>query len=107
MGRIRVSEPGLALILAGLFMEGCFTQPLPPPPSPAVLNTPPSITGIASWYGPGFNGRRTSSGSVYNQEDLSAASMLFPLGSELMVTNLANGQSVEVLVNDHGPYVHG
>ena len=107
MGRIRVSEPGLALILAGLFMEGCFTQPLPPPPSPAVLNTPRSITGIASWYGPGFNGRRTSSGSVYNQEDLSAASMLFPLGTQLAVTNLANGRSVEVLVNDHGPFVGG
>ncbi|MBV8056920.1 MAG: septal ring lytic transglycosylase RlpA family protein [Deltaproteobacteria bacterium] len=63
--------------------------------------------GIASWYGPGFNGRRTSSGSIYNQDDLSAASTLFPLGTQLAVTNLANGRSVEVLVNDHGPYVDG
>jgi rare lipoprotein A len=104
---IRVSERGLALILAGLFVEGCFTQRLPPSPPPAVLNTPHSVTGIASWYGPRFNGRRTSSGSVYDQEDMSAASMLFPLGTELIVTNLANGQSAEVLVNDHGPYVNG
>lgn len=106
MGRIRVSESRLAIILAGLFIEGCFAQPLPTP-SPAASNTRRSITGTASWYGPGFHGRRTSSGSVYNQEDLSAASMLFPLGTQLMVTNLANGQSVEVLVNDHGPYVNG
>jgi len=94
------------MILAGLFVEGCFTQRLPLPPSPA-LNNSRSITGIASWYGPGFQGHRTSSGSVYNQEDLSAASTLFPLGTQLMVTNLANGKSAEVLVNDHGPYVNG
>jgi rare lipoprotein A len=94
------------MILAGLFVEGCFTQRLPLPSSPALKNSR-SITGIASWYGPGFQGHRTSSGSVYNQEDLSAASTLFPLGTQLMVTNLANGESAEVLVNDHGPYVNG
>ena len=91
------------LIVVGLLVEGCFAQR----PSPAVITTGRSITGIASWYGPGFNGRRTSSGSIYNQDDLSAASTLFPLGTQLMVTNLANGRSVEVLVNDHGPYIDG
>jgi rare lipoprotein A len=44
---------------------------------------------------------------IYNQDDLSAASTLFPLGTKLTVTNLTNGSSVEVLVNDHGPYVDG
>jgi len=60
---------------------------------------------MASWYGPGFNGHRTSSGVIYNQNDLTAASTLFPLGTRLLVTNLSDGRSVEVVVNDHGPFV--
>jgi rare lipoprotein A len=61
----------------------------------------------ASWYGPGFNGHRTASGEIYNQEELTAASTVIPIGSRVMVTNLANGRSVEVRINDHGPYVKG
>ena len=59
---------------------------------------------MASWYGPGFEGRRTSTGTIYHQEDLTAASNLFPLGSRVMVTNLDNGRSVEVVVVDRGPF---
>jgi rare lipoprotein A len=59
---------------------------------------------MASWYGPGFNGRRTSTGTIYNQEDLTAASNVFPLGSRVMVTNLDNHRSVEVAVIDRGPF---
>ena len=66
----------------------------------------PRVT-LASWYGPGFNGRRTSSGEVFNQNRLTAASRDLPLGSRVRVTNLANGRSVVVLVNDRGPYVRG
>jgi rare lipoprotein A len=88
-------------------IEACSAQRLPPRYPVATPGANRSVTGIASWYGPGFNGRRTSSGSIYNQDDLSAASTLFPLGTQLAVTNLANGRSVQVLVNDHGPYVHG
>ena len=73
--------------------------PISPSPQP-----PPEVVGIASWYGPGFNGRRTSTGTIYNQEDLTAASNLFPLGSHVMVTNLDNGRSVEVAVVDRGPF---
>jgi len=76
--------------------------PLPPPPIPTS-----SLVGVASWYGPGFNGHRTSSGEVYHQEDLTAASTLFPLGTRIMVTNLSNGRAVEVAINDHGPYAKG
>ena len=87
-------------------IAGCSTQP----PAPIAVARPPqatSVVGVASWYGPGFNGHRTSSGAVYDQEDLTAASTLFPLGTHLLVTNLANRRSVEVTVNDHGPYVAG
>jgi rare lipoprotein A len=63
--------------------------------------------GVASWYGPGFDGHRTASGEVYNQEDMTAASNLFPLGTRLMVTNLENHRSAEVRINDRGPFRKG
>ena len=63
--------------------------------------------GVASWYGPGFDGHRTASGEVYNQEEMTAASTVIPLGSHVMVTNLDNGRAVQVRINDHGPYVKG
>lgn len=60
---------------------------------------------LASWYGPGFYGRRTASGEVYNSKQLTAASRTLPLGTHAEVTNLANGRSVRVRINDCGPYV--
>jgi rare lipoprotein A len=107
MGTIGACLRILELIVVGSLVEGCFAQPSSSRSSPAVLTAGRSVTGVASWYGPGFDGRRTSSGSIYNQDDFSAASTLFPLGTKLAVTNLANATSVEVLVNDHGPYVDG
>jgi rare lipoprotein A len=65
------------------------------------------MMGVASWYGPGFNGRRTANGEIYRQDELTAASTIIPLGSHVMVTNLENGRSVEVRINDRGPYVKG
>jgi rare lipoprotein A len=62
---------------------------------------------MASWYGPGFHGRKTSAGVYYDQEDLTAASIDFPLGSRVMVTNLDNGRSVEVTITDRGPFMKG
>ena len=61
--------------------------------------------GFASYYGAEFHGRRTSSGEVFNMHDLTAAHREFPLGTWIMVTNLSNGRSVEVRVNDRGPFV--
>ncbi len=61
--------------------------------------------GIASWYGPGFNGKSTANGEVYDQEMLSAAHKTLPLPSYVEVTNLENGRSVVVRVNDRGPFV--
>jgi rare lipoprotein A len=63
-------------------------------------------TGTASWYGPGFHGRRTANGEVFDQHSLSAAHPTLPLPSYVRVTNTANGASVIVRVNDRGPY-HG
>src|SRR5262245_43496841 len=63
--------------------------------------------GVASWYGPGFHGRRTSSREPYDQYDFTAAHRTLPLGTWVMVTNETNGRSIRVYVNDRGPYVDG
>ena len=61
--------------------------------------------GVASWHGPGFHGRRTASGERFDQNDLTAAHRNLPLGSEVRVTNLENGRSIEVSVNDRVPFI--
>jgi rare lipoprotein A len=65
-----------------------------------------SAVGMASWYGAAFHGRRTANGEVYDMASLSAAHPTMPLPSYARVTNLSNGYSVVVRVNDRGPY-HG
>ena len=65
-----------------------------------------SAVGMASWYGDAFHGRRTANGEVYDMRSLSAAHPTMPLPSYARVTNLGNGYSVIVRVNDRGPY-HG
>jgi rare lipoprotein A len=62
---------------------------------------------VASWYGPGFHGAATASGVIYNQNELTAAHQTLPLGSRVLVTNLDNGRTVEVLINDRGPFAKG
>ncbi len=64
-------------------------------------------TGIASWYGPGFHGKRTANGETYNQYALTAAHRSLPLGTRVIVTNIVSGQAVEVRINDRGPFVEG
>lgn len=64
-------------------------------------------TGIASWYGPGFHGRRTANGEIYDQSALTAAHPTLPMPSIVRVTNLENGRSVKVRVNDRGPFKNG
>jgi rare lipoprotein A len=64
-------------------------------------------SGIASWYGPGFHGRRTAAGNIYDQNDLTAAHQTLPLGTRVLVTNLNNGNSTEVTINDRGPFAKG
>lgn len=61
--------------------------------------------GVASWYGPGFHGRKTANGERYNQYDLTAAHPKFAFGTQLCVRNAANGKTVMVRVNDRGPFV--
>jgi rare lipoprotein A (peptidoglycan hydrolase) len=66
-----------------------------------------ALNGTASWYGPRFQGKKTASGEIYDQRKLTAAHKTLPLGTKARVTNLDNGSSVEVEINDRGPYVEG
>lgn len=61
--------------------------------------------GTASWYGPGFNGKKTSSGEIYDMHSLTAAHNVLPLNTLVKVTNLRSGKDVVVRINDRGPFV--
>lgn len=65
-----------------------------------------NVSGLASWYGPGFDGNMSASGEVFNQNALTAAHRTLPFGTRVLVTNLSNGMSVIVKINDRGPYAH-
>src|SRR6266436_6692931 len=100
----------LAIALSTLVAACSSTRPTVAPiqaPAPVSAQPTPQVVGIASWYGPGFDGRRTSTGAIYHQEDLTAASNEFPLGSRVMVTNLETGRSIGVAVIDRGPFKKG
>jgi len=62
--------------------------------------------GKASWYGPGFYGRKTASGERFQKNKLTCAHRNLPFGTRLQVTNLENGKQIEVVVNDRGPFIY-
>ncbi|MEQ8441751.1 MAG: septal ring lytic transglycosylase RlpA family protein [Alphaproteobacteria bacterium] len=62
--------------------------------------------GIASWYGPGFHGRQTANGAEFDENLVSAAHRTLPMPSMVRVTNLENGRSIRVIINDRGPFAH-
>ncbi len=64
-------------------------------------------TGIASWYGPGFHLKKTANGEIFDAEELTAAHRTLPMPTLARVTNLDNGRSVVVRINDRGPFAHG
>jgi rare lipoprotein A len=99
---------------AGLLLfQGCALLQRPPditqPPEPAVKT--PSVpfklpqTGEASWYGPAHQGKPTASGEKFDHARLTAAHRSLPFGTKVKVTNLSNGKTVEVEINDRGPFV--
>ena len=77
--------------------------PAPPPEPPK----PKGQVGTASWYGPGFTGKKTASGEVFDDAKMTAAHKTLPFDTEVNVTNLETGRSVRVRINDRGPHVKG
>lgn len=63
--------------------------------------------GRASWYGPGFNGKKTASGARFNQAAMTAAHRSLPFGTRVKVTDQRTGKSVHVTINDRGPFIRG
>lgn len=98
---------GASVVIALLAVcVGCGTHTRAHVPSPpARIGT--TQTGIASWYGNPYNGRRTASGEIFDMEQLTAAHRTFPFNTWLEVTNLTNGKQVEVRVTDRGPFIKG
>lgn len=76
---------------------------------PAAIATQPaqSMKGVASFYANKFNGRKTASGQRFSQSKLTAGHRTLPLGTEVRVTNIRNNKSVDVRINDRGPYYGG
>lgn len=104
----------VAVLTLVLFLSGCATasRPSTAPPTATPESSPPGNvgfeqTGRASWYGTQHHGRKTASGDVYDMHKLTAAHRTLPFGTRLLVTSVTNGRSVEVLVNDRGPFVDG
>lgn len=73
--------------------------------SPVSAKSTFSSSGVASYYGPGFHGRRTANGERFDMHAMTAAHRTLPFGTLVKVTNLSNGKSTVVRVNDRGPYV--
>jgi rare lipoprotein A len=69
-------------------------------------NTGSSFRGEASFYGPGFAGKKTANGEIFDPEAMTCAHQTLPFGTKLRVTHQGNGKSVEVRVNDRGPFAH-
>ena len=95
-GHARAALVSLAVVV----LSGCGTHRPPVGYVPAPGTT---TVGVASWYGPGFHGRRTSNGERFDQDGLTAAHRLWAFGTRVRVTFLRNGRSVVVRVNDRLP----
>lgn len=100
-----------ALVMAAaLSLSACSGNRRPagmPRPQPVVPPVGTVMTGIASWYGPGYHGKRTSSGEVYDQDDLTAAHYDWAFGTRVRVTLLTTDRSVVVRINDRFPPYKG
>jgi peptidoglycan lytic transglycosylase len=106
----------LVVVVSGCATARATAPPSAPPPPRAAV-PPPSPprppgpdagafeqTGVASWYGRHHHGKRTASGEAYDMNGLTAAHRTLPLGTRVRVTNLDNGRSVDVRINDRGPF---
>lgn len=88
-----MKKPISFLLLLVVVLTGCFRKG--------------SETGLASYYADKYEGRKTSNGEKFKQRKLTAAHKTLPFGTKVKVTNLNNGQSVKVRINDRGPFIQG
>jgi rare lipoprotein A len=96
-----------ALLAAALVLFAGCGRKKRAPAVPAAPSPGWTETGIASWYGNPYHGRRTSSGEVFDMNQMTAAHRTLPFGAMVKVTNLDNRKTVSVRINDRGPFVEG
>jgi rare lipoprotein A len=98
-----------AILLCALaLLSGCAKKTstrVPPPVKPARIGE--TETGIASWYGPPYQGRHSANGEIFDTEKLTAAHRSLPFDTWVEVTNLVNRKRVDVRITDRGPFVNG
>jgi len=106
---LRRTLPLGTLLLAGLALgTGCRSaQTVPGAEQVRERSSGHVQRGVASWYGPKFHGRRTANGEIYDMHGLTAAHRTLPFGTWVRVTHLGNGRSVDLRINDRGPFVKG
>jgi rare lipoprotein A len=99
-------------VAAALSFTGCslFGSSSTPPhlfDEPKGENVVSISYGVASFYGPGFHGRKTANGETFDQDAFTAAHKKLPFGTVIKVTDVTNGRSVKVRINDRGPFISG
>jgi peptidoglycan lytic transglycosylase len=105
----RAARRTLLLGAALLVLASCAENAKPRDPRlpPVVPRVGTVVEGVASWYGPGYHGRRTSSGEMFDQDALTAAHYEWAFGTQVRVTLLSSGKSVVVRINDRFPKFKG
>ena len=103
--RKRMRSFAALLIFLALLSGGCAKKRRAP--RAAVVRPGATETGVASWYGNPYHGRRAADGSIYDMEKMTAAHRTLPFGTRLQVVNLDNGKSCEVRITDRGPFIDG
>lgn len=106
-GFVKARAPLMALVLFAL--AACTENPKPRDPRlpPVVPRVGTVVEGVASWYGPGYDGNRTSSGEVFDQDALTAAHYDWAFGTRVQVTLLSTGRTAVVRINDRFPKFKG
>jgi rare lipoprotein A len=99
----------LPAVLVGLVLAGCahrqHGQQVPPPPEAVQVGY--AETGLASWYGAPYHGRRAANGEIYDMETMTAAHRTLPFNTWVRVQNLENQRTADVRIIDRGPFVDG
>ena len=100
----RIRTGLLPILLVSIVLAGACAERKPLSTSPASVELHHSETGLASWYGKAHQGKRTANGERFDMHALTAAHRTLPFGTIVRVTNLQSGKSVNVRINDRGPF---
>src|SRR5262245_56577220 len=94
-----------AAVAAWIVLSGCGGKKRVSLPAAALVGS--VETGVASWYGHPYHGRRAANGEIYDMEKMTAAHRTLPFGTWVRVRNLENNKTVDVRITDRGPFVGG